>query len=109
MRDECVKVQEKVIALGAKAASSSMDIRRHAKQCPLCKEFMQSLIQLEQTEHDLEHYAPPQDMVGGTLAKVLADAQERKRSQDALREARPTRRIAKFLRACLQRIFPGNR
>jgi hypothetical protein len=107
MRAECVKVQERVIALGAKAASADMEIRRHAKQCPLCKEFMQSLIQLEQTEHDLEHYAPPQDMVGGTLAKVLADAQERKRSQDALSEARPTHRVAKFLRAWLRRLLPG--
>ena len=108
MRAECVKVQERVIALGAKAASADMEIRRHAKQCPLCKEFMQSLIQLEQTEHDLEHYAPPQDMVGGTLAKVLADAQERRRAEHALREARPTRRVVKFLRSWLQRIFPSH-
>lgn len=85
MRDECIKIQEEMIALGAKGAATNMDIRRHTKGCPLCKEFIQSLGQLEQTEHDLEHYEPPQDMVGGTLATVLTAAKERKRLADAER------------------------
>lgn len=108
MRDECVRVQEKVIALGAKGASSSMEIRRHAKTCPLCKEFMQSLSQLEQTEHDLEQYDPPQDMVGGTLARVLQEARERSHAGDPLNSPRTSRGLFKALRSLWQSLFTAS-
>ncbi|NDC37818.1 MAG: hypothetical protein EBZ48_07165 [Proteobacteria bacterium] len=105
MRAECIKMQEQIIALGAKGASSNMEVRRHTKSCSLCKEFILSLSQLEQTEHDLEHHEAPQDIVGGTLAKVLGEARERKHQADSLRIS--ARAPIGMLRGVWRKLFGG--
>lgn len=85
MREECVKIQEEVIALGADKAAMNMAVRRHTKNCPLCMEFVQSLSQLEETERTLDQDNQPQDMVGGTLAIVLKEAKRRQGSSERSR------------------------
>jgi hypothetical protein len=77
MREECVKIQREVIALGADQATMNMAVRRHTRDCPLCLEFIQSLIQLEETERTLEQDKSPRDMAEGTLAIVLKEAKGR--------------------------------